>query len=354
VSDADLLAYLLDALPAERRQHLEQSLRGNRHLLADLAKLRAALDEPPDERDRRRADNPARRISRHRAGTLEIRIAGKRLQFRNMVGPAIEGSFDDLLTSERRSDLAAALRALAHSAESIKAFGSPRRRRPSWDPKRAGILADRLEHARHELAAGIALIDEIRSQLARWREVGSGRAREAHRGEDSEDREAASIEERLLGLVQRLRAMAAHMADGLDDVEFSTAPRLPTRRDMPAISAAYARATHLDTDETWTDTIDVEAGPWALSLAGSARPAPELSITVRPASMRFSVVEPLITLVRGRQSFETVQMDSARLGNVPLLPGESVLLVQDDEVWEVQLSLRNGDSSFRSRWLSEE
>ena len=52
-------------------------------------------------------------------------------------------------------------------------------------------------------------------------------------------------------------------------------------------------------------------------------------------------VDPFLTLVRPAEGFETVNLDSSRTGDIALPTGESVILLQGDEVWEVRLSFRD-------------
>jgi glycine/D-amino acid oxidase-like deaminating enzyme len=99
----------------------------------------------------------------------------------------------------------------------------------------------------------------------------------------------------------------------------------------------------LPTDqETWADAFAIEAGPWAVHLTGTALPAPQLAINLRANLGAIIPMEPFLTLVRPAQGFETVNLDSDGSGKIALPRGDSVMLVQGDEVWEVHLSFRNG------------
>ena len=49
-------------------------------------------------------------------------------------------------------------------------------------------------------------------------------------------------------------------------------------------------------------------------------------------------VEPFRTLVRPAEGFETMHLDPCGSGKIALPAGESVMLLQADEVWEIHLS----------------
>ena len=93
------------------------------------------------------------------------------------------------------------------------------------------------------------------------------------------------------------------------------------------------------------DTVDVEAGPWGPHLAGTALPKPELAITVLAISVRGNQVrapsaEPFLPMVRSAEGFETVDLDSSGRGKVAVPAGESVILLQAGDVWEIRLLFR--------------
>jgi hypothetical protein len=98
----------------------------------------------------------------------------------------------------------------------------------------------------------------------------------------------------------------------------------------------------LQTDqERWTDAFDLEVGPWAIHLTGNAVPTPRLVVSLRGDQVGMPSDDPFLTLVRPAEGFETVNLDSSRTGDIALPTGESVMLLQDDEVWEVRLSFRD-------------
>ena len=93
--------------------------------------------------------------------------------------------------------------------------------------------------------------------------------------------------------------------------------------------------------ERWTDAFDLEVGPWAIHLTGNAVPTPRLVVSLRGDQVGMRSDDPFLTLVRPAEGFETVNLDSSRTGDIALPTGESVMLLQDDEVWEVRLSFRD-------------
>ena len=100
--------------------------------------------------------------------------------------------------------------------------------------------------------------------------------------------------------------------------------------------------------DSWVDAVNVEAGPWALHLAGTAVPKPQLGVSLLGNQLRTPSVDPFLTLVRPGEGFETVNLDSSGSGKVALPDGESVMLLQGDEVWEVRLSFNDGRG--RTQW----
>jgi hypothetical protein len=92
--------------------------------------------------------------------------------------------------------------------------------------------------------------------------------------------------------------------------------------------------------EIWADAFDLAAGPWALHLTGTAHPTPQLTVWLRENQMGPPPIEPFLTLVRPSEGFETINLDSSGSGKMALLTGDSVMLLQADEVWEIRLSFR--------------
>ena len=98
----------------------------------------------------------------------------------------------------------------------------------------------------------------------------------------------------------------------------------------------------LPTDqESWADAFDLEAGPWAVHLTGTAVTTPQLVVSLRENQVVAPSVEPFLTLVRPAEGFETVNLDSSGSCRLALPAGDSMMLLQGDEVWEVRLSFRD-------------
>ena len=64
-------------------------------------------------------------------------------------------------------------------------------------------------------------------------------------------------------------------------------------------------------------------------------------ISLRGDQVGMPPVDPFLTLVRPAEGFETVNLDSSGSGEIALPAGDSVMLLQGDEVWEVRLSFRD-------------
>ena len=125
----------------------------------------------------------------------------------------------------------------------------------------------------------------------------------------------------------RDRLAASLSLEALSDVDFLVGQ--PLQRRLP-------------TDhERWADAYDLEAGPWAIHLTGNAVPTPRLVVSLRGDQVGMPSVDPFLTLVRPAEGFETVNLDSSGSGKLALPAGDSVMLLQGDEVWEVRLSFRD-------------
>ena len=75
-----------------------------------------------------------------------------------------------------------------------------------------------------------------------------------------------------------------------------------------------------------------------------AAPVQVKLVDLIPASLSGEInqdSEPFLALVRPRDGFETATIDSEGRASFPLPLDESVLLIQDDEVWEIRLSFQN-------------
>jgi hypothetical protein len=339
--DAELLAYLLDTLPEQRRMVLEEALRGNARAFGRLMTLRATLSSQTDKRDRQRADDPAREIPRHDVGRVDIRPMGELLQFRDAARPrASSGVPRTVLSGLEESSF-------RYRASRPMEFRRLERPRLQWGPKTEVMLRNLLERTRRDLAQGISLINETQSRLDRWRNI--SRRDETEMREDfvPVHRDAENLRRQLTELLRELEAVANRINDELGDVAAATPDAFsPTALaaslslDRPSDEKAPLQRW-LSTQERWADAFDLEAGPWAMHLTGTAVPTPRLVVSLRGDQVGMPSDEPFLTLVRPAEGFETVNLDSSGTGEIALPTGESVMLLQGDEVWEVRLSFRD-------------
>jgi hypothetical protein len=344
IDDTELLAYLLDIVPEHRRTALEDVFRGNADAFGRLMTLRAALNSQTDKRDRQRADDPARRIPRHTAGRIDIRRMEEILEFRDATRP--RPSFN----VGRLAAAAQAIEPRAHRASRPMAFRQMERPPFQWGEKTEGMLRNLLERVRRDLGVGIDLVNEIQSSLERWRHIGRHEESETReRGAPSDREHEDDLRERLTELLYELKSVASRINEELGDVPYAAADLTPSARiaaSLPldalfedTLDAPIAR--HPPTDQgIWADVLDLAAGPWRLHLSGTALPQPKLAISVRANQAKAASVEPFLTLVRPAAGFETVNLDSSGNGKIALPAGESVMLLQADEVWEIRLSFR--------------
>jgi hypothetical protein len=212
------------------------------------------------------------------------------------------------------------------------------------------MLRSVLERARRDLDAGKNLVNEAQLFLERWWEINRRDELETGGTGISEDRDAENVRERLTGLLRDLEVIANRINDQLGNIASATAGLLP-----PAPLAAPLEAPLFDEvrreaedelllpadQEKWADAFAIEAGPWAVHLTGTALPTPQLAINLRANLGGATLMRPFLTLVRPAQGFETVNLDSDGSGKIALPRGDSIMLVQGDEVWEVRLSFRN-------------
>lgn len=345
IDDTELLAYLLDALPEQRRIALEETLRGNPRAFGWLMTLRNAFSSQTDKRDRKRADHPARRIPRHTAGRIDIRRMGEILQFRDATRP--RPSFD----VAQFASAALAFEPRAYRASRPLAFRQMKRPRLEWDEKMKGMFRSVLERARRDLDAATSIVNDIQSLLEGWWNINRREDSEARERDVPGDYEAEDLQERLAELLRDLEIAASQIKDELGDVASLTAGMFPTAQiaaspsldalvEKRGVVALHARSVPSDR-EMWADFFDLEAGPWGLHLVGIAFPKPQLVVSVRANQMGAPSVEPFLTLVRPTEGFEMVNLDSSGNGKIALPVGESVMLLQADEIWKVHLSFRD-------------
>jgi hypothetical protein len=161
--------------------------------------------------------------------------------------------------------------------------------------------------------------------------------------------EGSHIERRLLDLLHEVRLISDEtirtvVQDAISSSigEFESvrrnAPRLPDTL-VEAALPAFERALRISSSELqdWS-TIEIAAGPWTLQLGGTALPAPQFAVTLGGADERSAAGEPFLTLVRPKQGFETAGFDASGAAKMALPEGQSLLLVQDAEVWELRLN----------------
>jgi hypothetical protein len=334
IDDADLLAYLLDSLPEERRAALEDAVRGDSRAFGRLMTLRAALGSQTDERDRQRADDLAK-IPRHTAALVDIRTTGKALQFKDAREPQ-----SPLVRLSRE------LEELAPAFERRSAFLLVKRPGLEWEI--GGTPRNLLERARHDLDAGMSRVNEVRVLLERWWEVNRREETGAHSARAPGDREAENVRERLAGLVDGIGTFANRINEA-ENVHKRLAELLHElgmfadhiNDELGDIASVAAGMFPPPAPETWSEAFAVEAGPWAVHLAGTAVPTPQLAVNLHRNVAEEISAEPFVTLVQPAQGFETVNLDPSGNGKIALPRGDSVMLVQGDEVWEVRLSFRH-------------
>jgi hypothetical protein len=217
-----------------------------------------------------------------------------------------------------------------------------------WGPKVGLMLANMLQRAARDFVGGRNLANEALSLLEKWEHFNLGRDRRQFetRGTGSPEPDAAGeVSERLMEVLSELQRLADRIREDMNSVTSSTGRVEPPRPRSLLFEPARELARRFDMPPTletdrWSDTIGVEAGPWALQLSGTALPAPELAVTLCGADEKTAPVEPFLTLVSPKQGFETANVDSDGHVKVALPQGDSVLLVQGDEVWEVRLNYR--------------
>jgi hypothetical protein len=346
--DAELVAYLLDALPEQRRIALEEALRGNTRAFDRLMTLRAAFSSQTDERDRRRADDPARKIPRHTVGHVDIRRLREILQFRNATEP------------RRLGKLALAAEVRGNRAPRSWLLGRMESLRFERGEKAGSRLRNVLQRVRRDFDAGANLVNEAQSFLeGGWlatRRVES----ETRDGESSTDRKTETLHERLTELLRELGMVASRINNELGSLTPARAemsPPAPPKESPLSLDGVFGAARYrsfvgdyperrLRADaESWADAFEVEAGPWTLRLTGAAVPTSELVVSLHGNQEGTFQVDPFVTLVRPTEGFETINLDSFGRGKVALPLGDSVMLLQGDEVWQVRLSFRDRPST---------
>jgi hypothetical protein len=354
IEDAELVAYLLDSLPEQRRIALEQALRGNARAFGRLMTLRTALSSQTDKRDRQRADDLVRKVSRHTAGHLDIRRFGEILQFRDATQPRPASHVARWATFPNKALRSQGRRAAALAHRDMPELRQTKRPRLQWGEQTEGMLRDVLERARRDLLAGTDLVGKAQQFLARWWVI--SRREESREGGAISTPEAQSLRERMTELLRELEFVANRINDELGDVTSTAAavfPRGPLVESYPSAELFKENLTEtrplefLLPRDGWADTFDLEAGHWVIHLAGTATtPRPQLTIALNGNQVGRPSIDPFVTLVRPMEGFDTVNLDSSGSGKFALPFGDSVILLQSaDDVWELRLSFRDEDGA---------
>jgi hypothetical protein len=302
--DTELLAYLLDDLPDDRRNELEHLIRGNVLAIGRLIDLRTALNPVADKRDLHRAELAARNIARRTAQALEVREVGRKLEFR-----------------ERHPQLRAG-------------------------PRTGAMLSELLDRANAPIL-GSDLDKEARHLLARWKEL--TRPAKQPKADIVADSELRQVGARLADLLLELQETSDQLAREIRHTVYATIDAVPPRdlrirTDLASKAGAPLFQAKLpglgapeDSLSDWSGTKEIQAGAWSLLIEGSATPSPILSVTVRHADPDGM---PDLTLVQPNRGFQTANVSPAGIATVHLPVGDSMLLAQGEkEVWQIPLTL---------------
>jgi hypothetical protein len=355
--DAELLAYLLDTLPDQRRHEVELAVRGNARAFGRLVMLRTAFNTHLDKRDRRRAEHPARKVIRRTAQEVEIRKLGEELRFRDTpstVAPAMR--FARMTSASAFSQMT--------SASLHVSFEKHQRSQMRLDSKTGSMLRNYLERASLPLVTGRHLVEEARSLVTQWEKLNlasKATKEEPRPAGETRVNELEQVSDRLVDVLFRLQRESEQLADNIRRIvlvvtdsadEFSYRSDYVSKADFASHDYPHADFRELyspapadieDSSPGWHPMKQVSAGEWSLLLAGVATPRPILTATLEPISEHTPERSPVLTLVRPNESFEVADVESAGLHRVNLPPGRSVLLVQGEkEIWQVPLTLREG------------
>jgi len=211
-------------------------------------------------------------------------------------------------------------------------------------------LRNILQRVRRDFDTGTNLVNEAQSFLERgWLAIRREEL-ESHDGESSTDRE------RLTELLRELAVVASRINNEIGNVasaKAATSPAAPPKMS-PFVEFEEARFARVEDyqagpaaadSEPWADALAVAAGPWTLRLTGAAVPTPELVVSLHGNRVGTSQVDQLLTLVRPSEGFEPLNLDSFGRAKVALPAGDSVMLLQGEEVWQVRLSFQHSPTS---------
>lgn len=357
IEDAELLAYLLDLLPSDRRLLLEDAVRADAHAFGRLMTLRSTFNSETDKRDRQRANDPARNVTRHVLGQIEIRSFGDKLQFRE----ALDSPQPTVI---ERSVPRAVRAAMPKRMEPrfLERRMYSRERVPEWpagrisrSPKTGMMLGNLLDTLSRDWASARGLIDEIRSLVVQWDETSRrhDRTLRAWRDGTAGFEHAQTLEKKLVASMQELQHLTSQIQERVRTSIGSVISTPDTPQDLSVMfdlaleetealtSIVHPLARAAFVDEEWTETQTLEVGRWTLELTGSARPTPEITVTVRGEGEIGSDSRPFLTLIpMTKTTYKTSESDSAGRDRFALPLGASILLIQSDEIWQIPLMLR--------------
>lgn len=325
LNDDELLEYLLADMAEDRRRGLESRLRGNPRAFARLVKLHELTSAQVNHRDLQHVDMPERKIERHDLGKFDVRIRAGRLAFRRVdEGPArlaelsqmslrelrmpnlmasVVRDFEDDDTLGQIEHLLFRCRDLAAQVRQLRDEGD------GWDPDDLASLKriGRLPAAEEELADTIRRLQHLGQNLAR---------------------EAMISRKRGLSPKAPLRPVGSSFA------EYRAPPlskgKMPVRRSTPLES---------DWGGEWQERVEILAGPWTMSLAGKARPASMLEVSIVSRATAAPAERPFLTIVQPGKTFETASFDSSGNAELPLLGQRNILMLQEAALWAVHLNL---------------
>jgi hypothetical protein len=345
IEEAELLDYLLDNLPPGQLDELEGRLRGNTALFRRLINLYSALTSRANSQDRRHVDDLVRKVPRHKAGEIEIRSIGEVLQFRGeglARGPQPAAPSPHGYAQVQDTPF-------LHSMAGSEPAPSPRMavRKSAPSGRRLGhlgmMLAKYLALVGHEFAVGKSMVDDAHSLL-----------QQMQRQEHVSASDAEEAEGRLIALLREIQQRADHVREELRSALQSTSNELRIRAvPDPSIaadmelgsSARLSRETFFEDwafpGGDWAESLGIDAGPYSLRLAGVALPSPRVRITIENATKIHGIL-PQLSLVRPHRGFESAIVVPSGEAQINVPRGESVLLVQADEVWEIELRLLAG------------
>jgi hypothetical protein len=329
IEDVELLDYLLNDVPEKRRTELEKLLAGDAVAFGRLMTLRSGFDSQMDRRDREQADHPSRKIRRHTAAHLHVRSKGDILQF----------SDADFAAFEEPAPMFG-LRARMRRAEDADRprFNLSERAAFRLDSKSGHSVAEVANRLQRDFRIGREISGEIQALLARWEEIrGTAKPGSEIRRPYAEE---GRIERRVGELLRELSTMIRRMGAEIDPL----APETDDDGELQAVAftaplEVTRRVPPLRQETGWRNSFEVMAGRWRVQLSGAAHPRPHLTVHVISQVKADNPEELFLTLVRPANGFELLDCTNGGGGSAALQPGDSVLLIQGEEVWHVNLSL---------------